>query len=192
LLRHLDVGPAILVGVSMGAMIAVDTALEHPDLVRALVVSGRAVGEPEYRDPWSKELDARQNHALAHGDIGGWMNAFLQWAAGPYRALDEVDAAVVARLRQMAARTLAKHTAPEPDYTIPTADVAARAATISVPVLAADGALDSPDLTATVDRLLDAVPGSRRTTIEGAGHFPNMEQPDTFNRIIDDFVRALP
>ncbi|WP_420714398.1 alpha/beta fold hydrolase [Streptomyces sp. NRRL WC-3744] len=40
LLRHLDVGPAVLVGISMGGGTAVDTALEHPELVRAVVVSG--------------------------------------------------------------------------------------------------------------------------------------------------------
>ncbi|MFE7797444.1 alpha/beta fold hydrolase [Nocardia sp. NPDC057440] len=191
LLRHLDLGPAVLIGVSMGAMIAVDTALEHPDLVRALVVSGRAIGEPEYRDPWSKELDATQARAMAHGDIDTWMTAFVQWAAGPRRSLDEVDATMVSRIREMAARTLAKHTASEPDHHIPVAAVAARAAAIEVPVLAADGAFDSPDLTATVDRLLAAVPGSRREIITGAGHFPNMEQPDAYNRIIEDFVGGL-
>ncbi|MET7433034.1 MULTISPECIES: alpha/beta fold hydrolase [Streptomyces] len=56
LLRHLDVGPAVLVGVSMGGGTAVDTALEHPELVRAVVVSGVGTSEPYFENPWSLEV----------------------------------------------------------------------------------------------------------------------------------------
>ncbi|MFD4430576.1 alpha/beta fold hydrolase [Nocardia sp. NPDC058497] len=191
LLRHIDAGPAVLVGVSMGAMIAVDTAIEYPESVRGLVVSGRGIGEPQYRDRWSRELADTQAGALARRDIAAWMDTFLLWAAGPSRSLVDVDPIVIGRIRATAARTLAKHTAPEPDYLVPVADVATRAAGIAVPVLAADGALDAPDLIATVDRLLDVVPDGRRRTIDGAGHFPNMEQPEAYNRLVEEFVREL-
>lgn len=51
LLRHLDLGPAVLVGLSMGAGVATDTALESPELVRAIVVSGGGTSAFEYKDP---------------------------------------------------------------------------------------------------------------------------------------------
>lgn len=51
LLRNLGLRQVVLVGVSMGGMIGVDTAVEHPELVRALVVSGRGLGEPDLTDP---------------------------------------------------------------------------------------------------------------------------------------------
>ncbi|WP_420711963.1 alpha/beta fold hydrolase [Streptomyces sp. MMG1533] len=57
LLRHLDAGPAVLVGLSMGGVIATDTVLEYPELVRAVVTCGgrdrrRPVhGSPEPGDP---------------------------------------------------------------------------------------------------------------------------------------------
>ena len=180
----------VLAGVSMGAMIAIDTAVEHPELVGGLIVSGRGIGEPEYRDQWAKQVADTQTAALARGDIATWMEAFLSWAAGPDRSLEDVDSAVISKLRWMAGRTLAKHTAPEPDYSRPVLDSAARAHDIRVPVLAVDGALDSPDLTATVDRLLDTVPNGRRVRVEGAGHFPNMEQPTVYNRLVVEFLGA--
>ncbi|WP_327147126.1 alpha/beta fold hydrolase [Nocardia sp. NBC_01329] len=190
LLRHLGVESVVLAGVSMGAMIAIDTAVEHPELVGGLIVSGRGIGEPEYRDQWAKQVADAQTAALARGDIATWMEAFLSWAAGPDRSLAEVDSAVIGKLRWMAGRTLSKHTAPEPDYSRPVVDLAARAHDIRVPVLAVDGALDSPDVTATVDRLLATVPNGRRVRIEGAGHFPNMEQPAVYNRLVVEFLGA--
>lgn len=191
LIRHLGVQSAVLVGVSMGAMIAVDTAIEHPELVDGLIVSGRGLGEPEYHDRWSRHVADTQAAALARGDIAAWMDAFISWAAGPTRALDAVDPTVVEKLLQMAGRTLAKHTAPEPDYLLPVSNVAHRARTIRVPLLAVDGALDSPDLTATVDRLLDAIPHARRTTIDHAAHYPNMEQPAAYNRLVEGFLDQI-
>ncbi|MFF2409805.1 hypothetical protein [Streptomyces sp. NPDC058092] len=74
------------------------TALEHPGPVRALVVSGAGTSEPEFRDPWSLEVLAEQAHAPAAGDVEGWIDAFMRFAAGPHRALDDIDPAVVCRL----------------------------------------------------------------------------------------------
>lgn len=45
-----------LVGLSFGGGVAVDTALEHPELVSALVVSGTGTSEPEFTDPWMHAL----------------------------------------------------------------------------------------------------------------------------------------
>lgn len=191
LLRHLDVGPAVLVGVSMGALIAVETALEHPELVRALVISGGGVGEPDFREPWSVGLDAEQTRALSVGDVGAWIEAFVGWATGPSRTLADLDPVVVDRLRQMAIRTIAKHTADEPNHRVVVADAEARVAEIGVPVLAVNGALDSADITVTVDRVLRALPRARLVTVEGAAHYPMMEQPAAFNRVVEEFLGTL-
>ncbi len=37
-----------------------DTALEHPHLVRGLVVSGAGAGEPDFRDPFLLDMFAEQ------------------------------------------------------------------------------------------------------------------------------------
>ncbi|MCF2530326.1 alpha/beta fold hydrolase [Yinghuangia soli] len=191
LVRHLDAGPAVLAGVSMGAMIAIDTAIEHPDVVRGLALSGRGAQEPDYSDPWSNRVQAAQMAALMAGDIEGWMSNFLLWASGPHRLLDEVDPAIVQRLAAMAARTLAKHTPGETDHTVLVTDTVARAARIAVPVLGLDGTLDSPDLIATVRQLLGSVADSRTVDIPGAAHYPNMEQPAAYNRALLDFLHEL-
>lgn len=192
LLRHLDLGgPAVLVGVSMGALIAVDTALEHPELVRALVVSGRGLGEPDLGDPWSAALHESQSDALAAGDIPGWLDGFVQWVPGPSRTLADVDPEIVRHVKEMALRTLMKHGPDEPDHRVPVADVEERAKEISVPVLAVNGALDAPGTVATADALIRAVRNGRTATIGGVAHYTTMEAPEAFTRILEDLLRQV-
>ncbi|MET7456860.1 alpha/beta hydrolase [Streptomyces sp. NPDC005574] len=192
LLRHLDLdGPSTLVGVSMGALTAVDTAIEHPELVRALVVSGRGIGAPDLSDPWSAAHQQARAAALAAGDIPGWLDAFVQWAAGPTRTLADLAPDITSHIREMALRTLTKHTPDEPDHCVPVQDVAARAGRITVPVLAVDGALDAPGVLRTVTALMDTVPDGRSTRLENAGHYTTMEQPEAFARIVLRFLREV-
>ncbi|REK91827.1 alpha/beta hydrolase [Streptomyces inhibens] len=191
LLRHLGVGPAVLVGLSMGASIAVDTALEHPDLVRALVVSGAGTSEPEFQDPWVKGIQAEWARTTAAGDAEGFVNAHLLFAAGPHRTLDDVDPNVVRRLREMAERTIAKHTGTEPVQLVPVTETWTRAAKITIPVLAINGGIDADDHIGMAERLVHTVANGRAATVEDTAHYPNMERPDAFNTILGEFLQTV-
>jgi pimeloyl-ACP methyl ester carboxylesterase len=191
LLRHLDLGPAVLVGMCMGAAVATDTALEHPELVRALVVSGAGTSAFEFREPALLAHVAESARLLGVGDIEGWLDHFERGVAGPHRTVDEVDPDVVRRLREMTSHTLAKHTPGETDWLVPLEDPWARVPKIDVPVLAVHGALDFPDSIALAERLVRSVRDGRSVTIEGVGHYPYMERPDAFNAILADFLRGL-
>ncbi len=193
LLRHLDLGrPVVLVGISMGAVIAVDTVLEHPELVRALVVSGRGIGEPDLGDPWSAARQEAQRAALSVGDVPGWLDGFAQWIPGPRRSLADVAPGVADKVKEMALRTLMKHAPGETDHLVPVDGVAARAAGITVPVLAINGAFDAPGTVQTADALLRAVPDGRTVLLDGAGHFTTMEQPEAFVRALEAFLAQMP
>ncbi|MFI0714341.1 alpha/beta fold hydrolase [Streptomyces inhibens] len=191
LLRHLGIGPAVLIGLSMGASIAVDTALEHPDLVRALVVSGAGTSEPEFQDPWVKDIQAEWARTTAAGDAEGFVNAHLLFAAGPHRTLDDVDPNVVRRLREMAGRTIAKHTGAESVQLVPVTETWTRAAEITIPVLAINGGIDSDDHIGMAERLVHTVAHGRAATVEGIAHYPNMERPGTFNAILGEFLQTV-
>ncbi|MEV5708560.1 alpha/beta hydrolase [Actinoallomurus sp. NPDC052274] len=191
LLRHLGVGPAFLVGVSMGASIAVDTALEHPDLVRALVVTGAGTSEPEFTDPWTVTAFGAMTAAMATGDLEGAIDACTLFAAGPYRTLDDVDPDVVRRVREMERRTMSKHTADESDPLIPVPDTWARAAKITAPLLAVNGGLDSPDHIGMAERLAGLVVHGSRATVEDTAHYPNLERPGVYLEILLSFLDTL-
>ncbi|MEU9444109.1 alpha/beta hydrolase [Streptomyces sp. NPDC048304] len=191
LLHHLGTGPAVLVGISMGAMIAVGTALEHPDLVRALVISGGGTDEREFTEPWTKQAQAAQFQALAAGDIEAWHDASDAWAHGPERPRDAVRPEIYTRLRRMRRRTISKHTPGEPDHSIPVANLRARAAQIAVPVLALNGAQDAPELRAMAESIARTAPRGRTAVIDDAAHFPNFDHPEEYTRIVADFLHSL-
>ncbi|MGW0665355.1 alpha/beta fold hydrolase [Streptodolium elevatio] len=191
LLRHLDIGPAVLVGISMGAGIAVDTALEHPELAAGVVISGAGTSEPEYSDPWTLQIFTDQATAMATGDVEGWLSAALRSALGPTREFADMDAELMCRIREMTVRTVSKHTMDEENVTVPVTDTWSRASRITVPILAIHGALDSPDLIGMAERLVDNAPHGRSATIDGVAHYPNMERPDEFNALVREFLRDV-
>lgn len=189
LVRHLGAGPAILIGVSMGGAAAVDTALEHPDVVAALVVSGAGTNEPVFDSPQGRDLMARLEAAEQAMDAQTWLDTTLEAAAGPRRSLDEVDPRVLEQVRTMNEHFVAHHVVPG---VVPPEHVPGsweRLGEITVPVLGIVGALDYEDHHRMCHRLLDGVADGRGVvTIEGAGHFPNLERPQEWARAVDAFL----
>jgi pimeloyl-ACP methyl ester carboxylesterase len=127
---------------------------------------------------------------VAAGDLDASVEGFMLFAAGPHRTLDDLDPGVVRRLRRMARGTMSKHTGDEPNRLVPVRDTWDRAAKIDVPVLAVNGAIDSPDHIGMAERLVRTVANGRAISIDGTTHYPNMERPDVFNEILEDFLRA--
>ncbi|GHH17564.1 alpha/beta fold hydrolase [Streptomyces lanatus] len=191
LLRHLDAGPAVLVGACMGAAVATDTALEYPELVRAVVVSGAGTSAFEYTDPWTRERAAESQRLLGAGDVAGWVETFAKNVSGPHRTVDQVDPEAVRRMREMATHTVGKHTLGEKDWHVWLADPWSRVPEIDVPVLAIHGALDAADGIDMAERLVRGVRNGRSVTIEDTGHFPSLEKPEAFNELLLDFLRTL-
>lgn len=189
LIRHLDSGPAVLIGVSMGAGAAVDATLEHPELVRALVISGAGTNEPHHTEPATMDMVARMDQAARDHDAEAWLAAVLQGVPGPSRTLDEVDPEVVERVRTMHEGFVRTHVRPG---VVPPQHVVGswrRLGEITVPVLGIVGELDALDLINDCRRALDLVADGRGVaTIAGAGHFPNLEQPQAWDRIVEDFL----
>lgn len=188
LVRHLDAGPAVLVGLSMGAGTATDTTLEHPDVVRALVVSGAGTSEPDFTDPWVLELLDTWRRTQEAGDAEGWIDAFMLFAPGPYRRFEDLDADVVNRLRDMVTNTVYTHVRPDAAAPEPVPGSWSRLGEIAVPVLALSGALDSPDHRRMPARVAEAVPEGGTALVDETAHYPNMERPRVFDAELTEFL----
>ena len=190
--RHLGEEAAVLVGLSMGGGAAVDTALEHPDLVRAVVAVGSGTAEPTFADPFVLRIFETWRRAQENDDIEGWLDAFLLFASGPHRGLDEVNPEVVSRIRRMGRHTVLTHARPEAVQPEHVAGSWERLGQIAVPVLAVLGELDASDHREMGVRLASSVQQGRRAAIAGTAHYPPMERPDAFNEVLLEFLGSLP
>ncbi|MFD2350069.1 alpha/beta fold hydrolase [Nonomuraea ferruginea] len=175
----------------MGGALAVDTALEHPDLVSAVVVSGAGTSEPYFTDPWTTRAMATWHAGMAAGDLDASVEGFMLFAAGPHRSLGELDAEVVSRLRRMAMETMSKHGAERARPPRPGARHLGTRPHHRRPRAGRQRRRRLPDHIGMAERLAGAVADGRATSIDGAAHYPNMERPDAFNRILGDFLRTV-
>jgi 3-oxoadipate enol-lactonase len=187
LLDALSIERATLVGLSMGASVAIDFALLWPERVDRLVVSS-ALGPPprsqSLLDGW-----AAAEAAFEQDGLPGVNEVEMQiWVDGPQRPPNAVDQ----RIRDLVAAMnlpilVAEESAEfESDSIEPPAHD--RLASISVPTLVLTGDVDQPDVQDYSARLAREIPGARREIIPGAAHMVNMEAPELFNQLVVNFL----
>ena len=190
LLESLELGPAALIGVSLGGGVAMETAIARPDLVSRLVVVAPGLRgfdmSDETKAGWEEE-----EAALERGDVDAAVEVNMRmWVDGPSRSPDEVDPEVRSKVAEMQRRAIEIYLeAGEDGQPQPLAeDWGDRLGEISVPTLVVVGDLDRPEMLEIADRLEAEIPNARRETIEGAAHVPSMERPDEFDRIVLEFL----
>lgn len=184
LIRHLNAGPAAIVGTSMAAGAAVWAAAEAPDLVRGLVLIGpfvRGDGAPllqllfrvMFARPWGPSMWARYYRTLyptrRPADFAEYVAALRDNLKQPGRMealqkmLDASKRASEERTARVAAPTLVLMGSKDPDFKQPEAEA-------------------------------QWVAQALRTTytmIDGAGHYPHAEMPDVTAPLIVSFLKSL-
>jgi pimeloyl-ACP methyl ester carboxylesterase len=175
--------PAVVVGASMGAAVAVELALAHPEVVKALVLVTPAI-DPDARldavlRSWS-EIDAAQADARARAMLP-WLLSRRALAEAPKR-----EAAVQA-LRAMAARiplATARHHARALAAWLGTRTE--RLSRITAPTLVIAGEEDLLIPAESAKRIAERIAGARYECIAGAGHAVTIEQAPAVNRLISE------
>jgi len=190
LLDELELGPAALVGVSLGGGVALQVAVARPDLVSALVLVGSGLRGHNWSESVTRAWD-EEEAAFERGDLDTAVEINLRtWVDGPYRSPGEVDPAVRQRVGEMQRRALELYAdggaAAEEEALLP--DIADRLGEISVPTLVLVGELDVSDMQAIAGRLQREIPDARGATIAGAAHAPTMERPDEFAELALRFL----
>ncbi len=180
LMDHLEIRGALVVGLSIGGMIAQGLAAERPDLARAMVLMDTAakIGAP---DMWDQRIAA-----VRAGGIDSLADAVLErWFTAAFRAERREELAL---WRAMLTRT------PAEGYAgccaaIRDTDLFESTARLRLPTLALVGDEDGstpPDLVRETAAL---IPGARFEVVRGAGHLPCVEKPDETAALIAGFIR---
>ncbi len=182
LLEERHSGPAHVVGLSMGGVIAQQFARDFPHLTRKLVlVSTFAV--------------------LCPDSLSGWWY-FLRRALGVMTGGPQAQARLVAErvfprpdqspLREMLLDTIAR--ADRRAYraamrALASFDSRPWLKDLPAPTLVVTGAEDITVSPARQQMLAEGIPGARQVVLEAAGHALSVEQAEAFNRLLLDFLK---
>jgi 3-oxoadipate enol-lactonase len=182
LLAYLQVNEAILVGISVGGLIALDYAINHPQQVKGLVLSdtGAKLGTADH---WNERIEAVRANGLAHlaeSILSRWFAPAFRTQRpaeyqGYYNMLTRIPVAgyngACAALRD--------------------ADLRESAPTITAKALVLCGAEDLATPPEVGRELAQTLPNARFELIDQAAHLPCIEQPEAMAARIDQFVREL-
>lgn len=180
LMEALGLRDAVVVGLSLGGMIAQGLAVKRLDLVRGMVLSNTAakVGTAQM---WEDRIAAVRKDGLEHMADA----TMTRWFTRAFR-----DTAELAGWRNMFVRTPVEgfigcsHAIAGTDFFTTTAG-------LTLPTLAIAGPEDGstpPDL---VRETADLVKGSRFELIRGTGHLPCVERPADYAAVLTRFLADI-
>lgn len=205
-----ETGPVTLVGNSMGALIGVEVAARHPELVRALVLVapalpdvGRIVSSPatalqlvlhgvpglgerlrrRKRDRIGAEATARESLELGGVDPDSLPPDLL--ARFVARVATRAETPGSDRAFLDTSRSLARRLARPQRYD-------ALMSAVSAPVVLVHGARDQLVPVAAARRTARRHPGWRYVELPEAGHLPHLQDPVAVGRIVTDLLAGTP
>jgi 3-oxoadipate enol-lactonase len=179
--RELSIEKAILVGLSMGGIVAQKFALKYRDLVKALVLvdtTSHGIGP-----------DATADAFLAAADKRGLKKAVqdlsdISFSSSASPALLEWARREVIQTPEFVARAAVR--------SLNDADTRGSLSQIKVPTLVIAGEEDRVTPPQESEILAKGISDSTLSLIPGAGHFSMLENPVAFNRILRRFLDGLP
>lgn len=184
MLRRLDLGPVDYVGLSLGGMSGQALALDHPGLLRSIVICD-ALPEslPNADAIWGPRLAAVRAagsvQPVAQGTIERWLTPAFQ-AANPARWA-EILATIEATTADGYCGCV---------EAIMRFSHVARLPSLAIPTLVLCGEDDHAVPPAEGQRIASLVPDGHFIAIAGARHLPNVEKPGDFNRVLLEWLTS--
>ena len=183
LLDHLDIGEAVLAGLSFGGRVALQAALADPARVRGLALLDAVLDGV----PWDPESARALDDVAWRVQEAGVRAGREAWLAHPLFAAARERPDLAAALAAMVAGYPGQHWLGQDPHreTRPPIDVLEG---ICVPALVAVGERDVPGFREMSAVLARRIPGAAYRVVAGAGHMVNMEQPAAINDLLISFV----
>jgi pimeloyl-ACP methyl ester carboxylesterase len=183
--------PIVIMGCSMGGGLAMDFALSHPSRVKALVMVDSAPSGLELDVPTPAKF-AEAEKAFESGDLDLLAEIETQiWFDGMGRTPEQVNAAMRKLLYEMN-RLALSHEVKGLGKRLPNTETPAfdRLERLGMPVLIIVGSHDTPYILAAADYMKEKIKSADKITIEDAAHLPNMDQPQEFQNIVEQFLSS--
>lgn len=188
LMDELGIEKIHVIGLSWGAMTAVDLAMAYPKKTERLILVSPGLNGWQY---FADSLAAENHHegtvALEQGDTLRFIEAFQKnWTDGPRRASSQVNAGVRKKIGSMILNNLRKHSGSS--WSKLRSPSSIHLEKINCPVLVVHGEHDVLDIHQIVDLLSEKIPEVQTVELKGVAHTLNMENPKEFNELIIEFL----
>jgi pimeloyl-ACP methyl ester carboxylesterase len=183
LLKHLKVDKASVAGLSLGAAIAMDFAIVHPEMVKALILVCPGLGGFKFED---KANDLRAITDAAREE--NYDKAAELWAQNPYMSVAMENPKIQSRLRTLSrenAHCWLNNPVLLRRLTPPAAE---RLREIRAPTLIVGGGRDVSDIHRIIAKLRTEIPNAEEHILPKYGHIVPMEAPAEFNAILARFL----
>jgi pimeloyl-ACP methyl ester carboxylesterase len=189
LLKFHGLEQVVLIGCSMGGGACMDLTLDHPELVRALVMVASAPSGLWLDVPLS-DLEPRIEAALQAKDLDLACELETQlWFDGEGRGPQDVDAMARARLWAMNRRAIELASRALGRRVPPPQPAAERLDSLQVPVLILYGDRDEAYSRAAAVYMETHIAGAKRILFQNTAHLLNMESPVAFNAKVLAFLQ---
>ncbi len=185
-LDHFGIERVHLVGLSMGASIAAYVHSKRPDRIATLTLCDTDMGFNRYSQDEREEFARLRREPLSNG-------------VQPYEIADDVARALIGlpenervfrRLRDSMRQVRAASYIKAFDALVEREDDTDLYVDIRVPLLLIVGALDRVTPPPLVREICSYVPHAHFHIIERAGHLPNIEAPEEFDKVLRNFLIA--
>ena len=184
-IREWGRGPVAFVGLSMGGMVGQGLAVEHPDLLRGVVLANTTARYPEAAAAgWAARIAAVEQGGMA-AVAEGVVERYLQPA---FRAAHS-DAAAALKAQLLRADVAGYVAA---CHAVANVDWQAGLAAVRTPALVIAGALDQGATVAMAEDLASRIDGAELQVFEAASHLSVEEEPDRFHDAVAAFLARLP
>jgi 3-oxoadipate enol-lactonase len=185
-MRELGIAQAHVVGLSMGGMIGMRLALDHPEAVRSLVLLDTSA-EPEPADRAAAyEAMAGALREQGPGIVADGVMSVL-FSSG--FLLDQPDKAKREKERLLEVNRVGVSNATS--AVTRRKDISDRIHKIKVPTLVIVGEVDAATPLETSQVIQAAIPGSRLEIIPSAGHMTPIEKPEEVSQLIVEFLGSV-
>jgi pimeloyl-ACP methyl ester carboxylesterase len=191
-IKALNLAPAHVVGLSMGAFATLHLGLRHPHLARSLTAAGVGYGaSPDKREQFRAEIDG----SVAKLRAGGIEKFATIYAHGPTRLVfeekdprgfAEFEAQMAEHSTEGSALTMLGVQRERPSLF----ELEAQFRQLKLPTFIIAGDEDDPTLEPAL-YLKRTITSSALLVMPKCGHTMNLEDPDAFNRALLDFITAV-
>lgn len=184
LIDRLGIQDPVIIGLSLGGMIAQEYAVKHHSNLKGLVLADTAVASALTRS--DRLLKAAYPKWLVKWTIRRMSDErYANWSFKYFDMDEEVRDYLKQEQLKLSKEELLKITDAIYSFKILPLE------TIEVPTLVVLGENERKAVFPHADKMMELIKNSRKVIIPGAGHASNLENPEVFNRELEDFLRGL-